>query len=163
LLAYRQEKVTRELEAMRQAREEDEAQRREQARQAREEDEAQRREQAEAGNVMCDAWTTDSHLDDGTLVAGAIAVTLTNRTESVLSDVRCVVPFGGIGSVPLRNALAPGEQIGPVPLTGTEPIRLTGDVHEVRGSVSFTFLLNGQWWERCPANLQAIRMPRRLD
>jgi hypothetical protein len=146
VLAIRSERFTRGLEA---------------SRQARDDEEAQRREQFEADRVICNAWPADQRNEDGTRVAGAVVVTVINGAGSLLSDVWCVAP-GGIGSVHLSNALAPKGEIGPMTLPAKEPIRLSADDHEVRGSVSFTFLLNRQWWSRCPVDLQAVRMPRRL-
>jgi hypothetical protein len=66
-LAYRSEKQAKELEA---------------TRQARDEDETQRREKAEANRVICDAAPTDEHLEDGPLVASAVVIDVRTQAKA---------------------------------------------------------------------------------
>ena len=77
----------------------------------------------------------------------------------MLNEVKCEVPFGGIGSVPFREALEPDQVINPTDLHPSEPIRLTAE-DEVRQRVVFTFWVNRAWWSRCPADRQTIRMQK---
>ena len=159
-LTIRSERFTRGLEAERQASERE----LEAERQARVEDEAQRREQVEANGVICDAWATSQRHEDGTRIADAVAVTVTNHAGGVVSDVECVVGLGGIGSVHLRDALASDEQIGPTDLPAKEPIRLSADDDEVRcvrvSERRFHVLAEWPAVVCCLLDAQAVRIPK---
>ena len=111
-LAVRAEKHAKELEAARQARDEELAVRSEKlakeleaTRQARDEDETRRREKAEADGVVCETYPTDSHSEDGMIVTTVVVVVVKNHTAGVLRKLTCHVPFGGIGSVKLADAV----------------------------------------------------------
>jgi hypothetical protein len=132
------------------------------ARQARDEEELQRSEQRAADRVVCDAYSTSKRLVGGTRVAAAIEVVVANHTGSVLRKVQCQVHLGGIGSVDLIDAFGPDERDCRRTLEAPEPIKVSVDDHEVHESVVFTFLLDGLWWSRRPADTQAVRMQNSL-
>jgi hypothetical protein len=127
-------------------------------RQAREEDEAMRRERAVANQVACDAYPTGGHSEGGVVIsATGIVLTVNDHTGVVVNKLTCDVPFGGIGSVDLADAVTPDD--GPVKreFPAREPIEFTRGGREVRESVVFAFSLNGVPWSRCPAATEAIR------
>jgi hypothetical protein len=142
-LAVRSEKQAKELEA---------------SRQARDDEEARQCEKVEASQVICKAWSTDSHEEDGELFAGAIVVAVNNHREGLVTNLKCQVHLdGGIGLAPLTDALTPGEGESQWTLPASEPIRHSKDDHEVHEGVVFRFLLNDAWWSRRPADTEAIR------
>jgi hypothetical protein len=95
-LAVRSEKQAKELEA---------------TRQARDDEETRRREKVEASQVSCRAWSTDSNKEDGALFARAIVVTVNNHSEHVVEKLTCQVNLdGGIGPVDLTQTLAPTKE-----------------------------------------------------
>jgi hypothetical protein len=91
------------------------------------------------------------------IVTKVVVVVVENHTDGVLRKLTCHVPFGGIGSLKLADAVTPGE--GPITrqLNASEPIKLSADGHELRERVVFTFSLNGVTWSRRPAGTEAVR------
>jgi hypothetical protein len=117
-----------------------------------------RRERAVANQVACDAYPTGGHSEGGVVIsATGIVLTVNDHTGVVVNKLTCDVPFGGIGSVDLADAVTPDD--GPVKreFPACEPIEFTRGGREVRESVVFAFSLNGVPWSRCPAATEAIR------
>jgi hypothetical protein len=144
-LASRSEKQAKKLEA---------------TRQVRDDEKARQREKVEASQVICKAWSTASHQENGALFASQIVVAVTNLSEGVVTNLTCQVHLdGGIGPVELGGGgpLAQGkeDQWDLPPLS--EPIMHNKDDREVHEGVVFRFLLNDAWWSRRPADTEAIR------
>jgi hypothetical protein len=149
-LASRSEKQAKELEA---------------TRQARDDEESYRRKTVEASQVICKAWSTDSHEKDGALFARLIVAAVTNLSEGVVTNLTCQVHLdGGIGPVELGGGAAiaqgKGGQWDLPPLS--EPIRHNEDDREVHEGVVFEFSLNGVRWSRRQADAEAVRKQRRM-
>jgi hypothetical protein len=147
-LAVRSEKQAKELEA---------------TRQARDDEETRRREKVEASQVSCRAWSTDSNKEDGALFARAIVVTVNNHSEHVVEKLTCQVNLdGGIGPVDLTQTLAPDEGERQWTLPASKPIKHSLDDHEVHEGVVFEFVLNGVPWSRRQADPEAVRKEKSL-
>jgi hypothetical protein len=126
--------------------------RRERERLQQETNRERERLQLEANNVFCDVRPAVSRAaDDPRMVlVDQVEVEVANYSSRVITDTVCRVPLGVFDwSLALLEPLRPGET--PVRKTSAEmspPVRVRKDNRDLRGSVEFTFSLDGVAWSK---------------
>jgi hypothetical protein len=107
--------------------------------------------QREANLVLCDARVAVSLGSTGPnkLIVEQLETEVNNRSNHVITDLVCQVPFAGIDSwISMREALGPGEPPARQILQAIKPFEANTDFREIRASAKFEFSLDGVAWSK---------------